>query len=70
MLSSLLSAIQSAKTRRLLTGAIIVGSISAETGLLVLNRFILSGAYFGNQATVATSSQLMLVRRALTSVGN
>ena len=59
MLSSLLSAIQSAKARRLLTGAIIVGSIGAETGLLVLNRFILSGAYFDNQATVATSSQLM-----------
>ena len=59
MFSFLLSAIQSAKTRRLLTGAIIVGSISAETGLLVLNRFILSGAYFCYQATVATSSQSM-----------
>ena len=59
MFSSLLSAIQSATTRRLLTGAIIVGSIGAETGLLVLNRFILSGAYFGCQATVATSSQLI-----------
>ncbi len=46
MLSSFLSAVQSAKTRRLLTGAIIVGGISAETGLLVLNRFILSGMYF------------------------
>ena len=53
MFSFLSSAVQSAKTRRLLTGAIIVGSIGAETGLLVLNRFILSGAYF-SQATVAT----------------
>lgn len=57
MFSFLFSAIQSAKTRWLLTGAIIVGSIGAEIGLLVLNRFILSGAYFGCQATVATSSQ-------------
>ena len=62
MFSFLLTAIQSAKTRRLLTAAIIVGSLSAETGLLVLNRFILSGAYFGNQATVATSSKLKSVR--------
>ena len=46
MVSFVLSAVQSAKTRRLLTGAVIVGSIGAETGLLVLNRFILSGAYF------------------------
>ena len=59
MFSFLLSAIQFAKTQRLLTGAIVVGSIGAETGLLVLNRFILSGAYFGRQATVATSSHLM-----------
>lgn len=58
MFSFLSSAVQSAKTRRLLTGAIIVGSIGAETGLLVLNRFILSGMYFACQATVATSSQL------------
>ena len=46
MLSFLLSAVQFANTRRLLTGGIIVGSIGAETGLLVLNRFILSGMYF------------------------
>ena len=59
MFSFLSSAVQSAKTRRLLTGAIIIGSIGAETGLLVLNRFILSGAYFG-QATVATFSRSML----------
>lgn len=57
MFSFLLSAIQSAKIQRLLTGVIIVGSIGAETGLLVLNRFVLSGAYFGRQATEATSSQ-------------
>lgn len=59
MFSFLLSAVQSAKIRRPLTGAIIVGSIGAETGLLVLNRFILSSMYFGCQATVATYSQLM-----------
>ena len=59
MLSSFLSAVQSAKTRRLLTGAIIVGGISAETGLLVLNRFILSGMYFSTPATVATSSRFL-----------
>ena len=62
MFSFLLTAIQSAKTRRLLTAAIIVGSISAETGLLVLNRFILSGVYFGNQATVATFSYLKSIK--------
>ena len=59
MSSFLLSAVQSAKTRRLLIGAVIVGGIGAETGLLVLNRFILSGMYFSNQATVATCSQFM-----------
>ena len=59
MFSFLLPATQSAKTQRLLTGAVIIGSIGAETGLLVLNRFILSGAYFSCQATLATSSQLM-----------
>ena len=59
MFSFLLSAVQSATTRRLLTGAIIVGSIGAETGLLVLNRFILSGVYLSNQATVVTSSRFM-----------
>ena len=57
MFSFLSSAVQSAKTRRILTGAVIVGSIGAETGLLVLNRFILAGMYFACQATVATSSQ-------------
>ena len=46
MSSFLLSAVQSAKTRRLFIGAVIVGGIGAETGLLVLNRFILSGMYF------------------------
>ncbi len=59
MISFLLSAVQSTATRRLLTGAIVVGSIGAETGLLVLNRFILSGVYFSNQATVATASRFM-----------
>ena len=59
MLSFLLSAVQFANTRRLLTGGIIVGSIGAETGLLVLNRFILSGMYFSTLATVASSSRFM-----------
>ena len=59
MFSFLLSAVQSATTRRLLTGGIIVGSIGAETGLLVLNRFILSGMYFSDPATVVTSSRFM-----------
>lgn len=53
MHSFLFSAVQSATGRRLLTGAFIVGSIGAETGLLVLNRFILSGMYLSNQATFA-----------------
>ena len=53
MLPFLLSAVQSATTRRLLTGGIIIGSIGAETGLLVLNRFILSGMYFSTSTAVA-----------------
>ena len=59
MLSFLLSAVQSATTRRLLTGGIIVGRIGAETGLLVLNRFILSGMYFSTSAAVATFWRFM-----------
>ena len=59
MLSFLLSAVQSATTRRLLTGGIIVGSIGAETGLLVLNRFILSGMDFSTSTAEATSWRFM-----------